>query len=695
MAEENKFPGESPSDADLVDIVPESPAASQGKEKKAPSAFGNLAKNLPLLGVGIAVSIIIMVGSLFWQTRTTALEAGYTEESSLLLMLSQRVAKDAREAVLGNEAAFATLQDSKNRINEILDTLANGNEELPPSPDTVKGTLEPVQETWNALDTDVAAILTNKPALLSIRENVAAINQLSPLLLATADEVVEALINEGAPPEIISRAGTQRTWTQRITKDVNVFALGGLDAAVAATQFGKDSKLFQRINRGLRRKASDEVKAKLDASDEIFGQLNEYITAAQQVVTEFFVSQRSAQRITENSEKFLNQVEALVANYQSMYPYAGYLTILPVVFGGLAALFAFLFVVALVSSARQREYESNEQNRETQAAILKLLDEMGDLADGDLSIEAEVTDQVTGAIADSMNYAVLEMRTLVKQINAASDQVATESESTRNKTSALQSQTSQQSEEISTATETIVEMANSMEQMSESAAGSAEVANGSVQLAKQGAEAVTSTIRGMNNMRDKIQETGKRIKRLGESSQQIGEIVGLIDDIAEQTNILSLNASIQAAMAGEAGRGFAVVADEVQRLAERSAEATKQIADLVGNIQADTNEAVVSMEAATREVVENTRLADEAGRALGEIETVSEELSTLISAMANTAQQTSAQATGVSNTMVHIREMTMRASETTTETAESVGRLSVLAGQLKSSVAGFRLPADE
>ncbi|HDZ78404.1 MAG TPA: methyl-accepting chemotaxis protein, partial [Gammaproteobacteria bacterium] len=339
--------------------------------------------------------------------------------------------------------------------------------------------------------------------------------------------------------------------------------------------------------------------------------------------------------------------------------------------------------------------ESNEQNREAQAAILKLLDEMGDLADGDLTIEAEVTDQVTGAIADSMNYAVLEMRTLVRQINDASAQVTTESEGTREKTAALQAQTGQQAEEIGTATESIVRMAQSMEQLAESADGSAEVADGSVDLAKQGSEAVASTIQGMNTMRDKMQETGKRIKRLGESSQQIGEIVGLIDDIAEQTNILSLNASIQAAMAGEAGRGFAVVADEVQRLAERSAEATKQIADLVNNIQADTNEAVSSMEDATREVVENTRLADEAGRALGEIEKVSEELSTLISTMANTARQQSEEATGVSGTMVHIRELSTQASRTTTETAESVDRLSVLAGQLKSSVAGFRLPAEE
>ncbi|MEN8711302.1 MAG: methyl-accepting chemotaxis protein [Arenicellales bacterium] len=695
MAEESKFPGEELTDSGMVDIGPDADSSSASKKGAAPSALGKFANNLPLLGIGMVVSVIGLVGVLMWQTRTTAQQSGYVEESSLLLMLSQRVAKDAREAVLGNEVAFATLQDSKNRINSILKTLVEGDDRLPASPDSVSDALQPVQDMWNSLDPDVAAILSNKSALLSIRENVASINQLSPLLLAVSDEVVEALIAEDAPQDIISRAGTQRTWSQRITKDVNVFALGGMDAAVSATQFGKDAKLYKRINRGLRRNASPEVIAKIDKSDEIFNQLNEYIQAAQQVVTEFFVSQRSAQRITENSEKFLVSIESLVDSYQDLYSDIKYINLLPFIFGGAALFFFLMFIRSLVASSRMREFESNEQNRQAQAAILKLLDEMGDLADGDLTIEAEVTDQVTGAIADSMNYAVLEMRTLVKQINTASDQVATESEGTREKTASLQAQTGQQAEEIGTATESIVHMAQSMSQLSESADGSAEVANGSVELAKQGSEAVTLTIKGMNNMRDKMQETGKRIKRLGESSQQIGEIVGLIDDIAEQTNILSLNASIQAAMAGEAGRGFAVVADEVQRLAERSAEATKQISDLVSNIQADTNEAVTSMEDATREVVENTRLADEAGRALGEIETVSEELSTLITAMANTARQQSEEATGVSGTMVHIRELTTQASATTTETAESVGRLSVLAGQLKSSVAGFRLPSED
>ena len=365
---------------------------------------------------------------------------------------------------------------------------------------------------------------------------------------------------------------------------------------------------------------------------------------------------------------------------------------LPWGFGAATVLFLFLLGRALVVDARGRADDSARQNRETQDAILKLLDEMGSLADGDLTIEAEVTDQITGAIADSVNFAVKEMRDLVVRINDASQQVARESDVTARTARDLSRSSAAQAEEIINTTERIETMARSMQMMSEEAHKSAEVARSSVDVAKRGAAAVRATIRGMDAMREQIQETSKRIKRLGESSQQIGEIVTLIDDLAEQTNVLSLNAAIQAAMAGEAGRGFAVVADEVQRLAERSAESTKQIAELVKNIQSDTNEAVTSMEQATRGVVDGTRLADAAGRALGEIESVSQDLSGLIVEMAEAAAKQSATATTVSSRMDSLRETTTQTSRGAQTTAQSIGKLTNLARDLQESVAGFKLP---
>ena len=228
--------------------------------------------------------------------------------------------------------------------------------------------------------------------------------------------------------------------------------------------------------------------------------------------------------------------------------------------------------------------------------------------------------------------------------------------------------------------------------MSNNATESAQVAENSVELAAKGGEAVRRTINGMDNIREQIQETSKRIKRLGESSQEIGNIVELIEDIADQTNILALNAAMQAAMAGEAGRGFAVVADEVQRLAERSANATKQIEALVQTIQADTNEAVSSMEASTTEVVGGAGLAEDAGSALQEIEKVSNEIAGIITKLADSAQQESAEAHQLNDTMGVIQEITQQTTDGTANAAAEIGELAEKTNRLHQSVAGFVLP---
>jgi len=651
--------------------------------------------NLWFLGTGLVVSIILLVVMLAIQNQRTADQARYVEMSSYMLMGSQRIAKDSREAVLGNESAFRTLADSRNSFAGVLDALDKGdpNANIKPTPDKVRPLLAPVQKQWNTVRTNVELILNQEQALLGLRDQVRAVNELSPLVLAQADEVVELLASVNTPAQKLNLAGLQRTLSQRITKDVNVFALGGASAAVAATQFGKDAKQFREINQQLRQGAGPGLNAKLDQVDETFGEMEKNISGILEKVAEFFVAQRAATIISENSDPLLENVQKLVAGYSAIVPKLGFFKIAPFVFGISAAAFLVFFVMSLVGEARERAQQSVEQNRQTQESILKLLDEMGSLADGDLTIHPEVGEQMTGAIADSINFAVKEMRGIVSRINTTSLEVARESDQTRETATQLFQASSQQAQQIEDASDELQTMARSMEDMSLEAKQSAVVAQGSVDVAKRGAGAVRRTIERLDEMREQIQDTAKRIKRLGESSQQIGDIVNLIDDIAEQTNILSLNAAIQAAMAGEAGRGFAVVADEVQRLAERSAEATKQIGDLVKTIQADTNEVVSSMEKATEGVVEGVRIADDAGRSLGEIESVSEQLSELIGVMAETAHQQSQRAATVTSHMSNIRDVSTRTSAGTRETADAVDRLSDLVRELQSSVAGFKLPA--
>ncbi|PHS69940.1 MAG: chemotaxis protein [Methylophaga sp.] len=333
------------------------------------------------------------------------------------------------------------------------------------------------------------------------------------------------------------------------------------------------------------------------------------------------------------------------------------------------------------------------QNRQNQDAILQLLDEMGDLADGDLTVTCTVTEDITGAIADSVNYTVDALRSLVENINTTTVQVATAAQETQATALHLTDASEHQTHQITEATTAITDMAASIEQVSESASQSQDVAAQSVRLAVQGNEAVKKSINGMDTIREQIQETSKRIKRLGESSQQIGDIVELIDDIAEQTNILSLNAAIQATMAGEAGRGFAVVADEVQRLAERSSNATKQIDALVKTIQSDTSEAIISMERSTTEVVSGAKLSKDAGTSLAQIETVSHQLADLINNISSNAKQQANAAISTSNNMNVIQEITLQTSTGTNESAESIGRLLDLTNDLRKSISGFKLPS--
>ncbi len=359
---------------------------------------------------------------------------------------------------------------------------------------------------------------------------------------------------------------------------------------------------------------------------------------------------------------------------------------------GVIALTLIIIATVLWVDASKVLKVSDEENMMHQSAILRLLDELAGLADGDLTVTTTVSEDFTGAIADSVNYTIDQLRQLVSRINTTAVQVSGAAQDSQQTALHLAEASDHQAHEIAGASAAINEMAVTIDQVSANAAESALVASKSVSIAHNGSKMVQNTIHGMDTIREQIQDTSKRIKRLGESTQEIGDIVSLINDIADQTNILALNAAIQASMAGDAGRGFAVVADEVQRLAERSAGATKQIGSLVKTIQTDTNEAVKSMEQTTTEVVSGARLAQDAGVALEEIEGVSANLAELIQNISNAARQQASSAGHISNTMNVIQEITSQTSAGTGATAHAIGDLADMALELREFVAGFKLP---
>jgi twitching motility protein PilJ len=468
-----------------------------------------------------------------------------------------------------------------------------------------------------------------------------------------------------------------------------------------ALNLGSNTQQYQRTLNALLGKPGENSSiralsnpAALRKAEELNQVFSPFANGVQTIITAMADLARAKQGIREvyaASEGLLRQPAQLTAIYQA------HSTLQTVYFAG-AMVFALLALCALfllgrvfLDDARRRALQSEEENRRNQEAILRLLDEMGKVADGDLTVQAKVTEDVTGAIADSINFTIEQVRGLVSGITRAADQVTHATGNAQKIATQLLAANQKQSAEIQSTGQSVLLIAQSINQVSDNATQSAKVAKNSLNAAEKGSQAVQNAIRGMDEIREQIQETSKRIKRLGESSQEIGEIVQLITGITEQTNVLALNAAIQAASAGEAGRGFAVVAEEVQRLAERSAEATKHITEIVKSIQQDTQTTVEAMERSTQGVVEGARVADEAGQALHEIEAVSTRLAELIGAISTATQEQAQSAAKVATSMKGILNITQLTTAGTQKTALSAREMITLATELKNSVSGFKL----
>ena len=664
------------------------------------------------------IVFLVLLGLTFYKvTLNNSYDKQYLELAGEQRVLSQRIAKSASEAVVGRTEALSILKDGVDRFQQTVDIFNKGDPDthLPAAPEVLRPQLDNVEEHWKSMHNGANEILSRSKDLISLGELSEGINAVLPELLGLSDDLVALLVELKADPQLINISARQRMLTQRIAGNVARALQGGEDAIIAADRFGRDVGLFGRVLNALR--SGDDLMeiapltdpdaiAMLDKIDEVYAVLNELISDMLEKSIELFQVQEGASQVFEVSEFLVDDTNELLQAIGNLDETRIFTARRGLIIGAITLGLLILLGIILLRNARRRRIlsehlreesesarsESEEQNQRNQEAILRLLDEISDLADGDLSVKATVTEDFTGAIADSINYAIDAMRDLVTAINSTTQHVSSAAQETQATVMHLAEASDHQAQEISTAGASINEMAITMDRSAQAAGKATQVAQKAVGTAKRGGEAVGNTIQAMDGIREQIQETSKRIKRLGESSQEIGEIVGLINDIADQTNILALNAAIQAAMAGEAGRGFAVVADEVQRLAERVGNATKQIDALVRTIQTDTNEAVISMEESTSGVVRGARLAEAAGQALEEVENESDGIATLINDLSQTSQQQAQSAERISETVNVIQEITTQTSAGTNETASSIGQLAKLANELGKSVAGFKLP---
>jgi twitching motility protein PilJ len=659
---------------------------------------------MQVLGSAAALLMVLTAYVVYEDTRGRTRNATYISIASQMQYHTQRLAKAAGLAARGQPAAFPQVEDSRKQFADYLDVLRNGGVALgvtvPPAAtnEDLAKRLDELARSWPESANAAAAILAAQKDLVSLAQNVAQIRVGAEEMATQSQELTGLMAQSGTPPGQVLRANRITFLSERLGRGAaEILGSEVIDPEVPFL-IGKDTndlrehiKALESGNEamGLAPVRDPEARAKLAELKKTFTAFEQNASPILRELQKLVSARQAGAKLVAASEQLQGSVKSLQDALQGEQSNATLLAIF--ILAALLILVLAATALVFLADSRRSAAEAESENKRNQEAILRLLNEMGDLADGDLTIRAQVTEDITGAIADSMNYTIDELRNLVTGVNNAAIQVTQKTAQAQSISAELLGAAERQSREIEETTAQVLQVSRSIADVSSTAEEGARVAQRSLAAADKGRAAVQNSITGMNDIREQIQETSKRIKRLGESSQEIGEIVELISDITEQTNVLALNAAIQAASAGEAGRGFSVVAEEVQRLAERSGEATKQIGAIVKTIQADTQDAVAAMEKSTQGVVEGAKLSDAAGQALSEIDFVTKNLAQLIQTISQ-ATHTQANATNkVAQNMQDILEITRQTTRGTQQAAGSIRDLAAVAQELKSSVSGFKL----
>ncbi len=652
-------------------------------------------KNHLLLLAAAGVLLFISVAGFLTYQSSVARNQTLLSSSGLLVDTLRSLGKTGADAAVGVSPDFALVKSLTEGVDTTLQAYQDGNSQIGISAlsASLKPELDALATAWAPMRAALETILNNAVPYGRVSVNANAIADAVPAAISVYAEGLDKSPRGLSGSEVAS-LNRQLMRLYQVSRLSRLILSNGVQAEATAQLLGNEVAEFQRDHRTLAAVGAIERVGAKSVSD-AFATVDTAIAAILQDVKPAAAVETAAATLPGLETSARSSADALRAKIQTSLGVSGSVTLISALATLVALGLVGLYVYLTVTQRRRREQIAYAYDQQQQQSILSLLDEITNIANGDLTGELTVTADFTGNIADSLNFTVQTLRGLVGTINDTSVEIAAAASSTTERVQQMSTSSEGQAREIVRATQAISSGSRSLEEVATRAEKLAEQAKSSVDTAHSGAATVGRTIAGMTTLREQIQDTAKRIKRLGESSQEIGNIIEFINDIAEQTNTLALNASIQAAMAGESGRGFAVVADEVQRLAERAAAATKQIESLVKTIQTDTQEAITSMERSTTNVVGGAKSAEEAGLALTRIEASSQELAKVIQDIAGASRAQSAETTKLAMTMQGIREVSVQTSVSAHQTAEAVGELSALSAKLRESVAGFKLPMDE
>ncbi len=672
-------------------------------EKRNASQQISVINNSWILGIILAVFVLLLLITLVLSTHHAKHDKAQSAVLSRLHLHLVQLPQSVERTLSGNASAFHYLQEHHYQLNQYATLLIQGG--IFRQEDITAVTDHPILDAyyqhWRVESKKLEIILSQKESLTRLANSLRSIGITHSQLARRIEGLISRMMEIGHLSNEIKTIEAIKEHAHNVAKNVKTIFPGDLALADVHAQLAQDraqiSALLHILSQGSNGlgKASDKDETIQDLISHIYAlmrKFDDHLNGVEQEIATAMAIQSTIHQIIDNNEAMTGSIAELdhALQEQALHT-ASTLDLLINCLSAGVIVIALFFGRSLRFNMRKQAIVSQNEIETAQKAIQTLLNDMKKIADGDLTVRTDITNPMTGAIADAINCTIEELHTLVEQVNQASALVVRASNQAQYVSSELLTAAQYQTGKIEETTFAVLGMTESITEVSDMATESAKVAKQSLATAEKGTLAVRESIAGMNEIRSYIQDTSKRIKRLGESSQEIGEIVALITDITEQTNVLALNAALQATAAGEAGRGFMVIAQEVQRLAERSAEASKQISELIITIQGDTQDAIAAMERSTLGVTQGAKRADAAGRALEEIENVSKQLAERVTTIFDTTHIQTRAAHQVVANMEEILHITRQNTEGTRQTTASVKQITGFASELKASVSNFNV----